>query len=501
MSLKKNIAASYVSQIYVTVIGIVLVPLYIKYMGAEAYGLVGVFAMLQAWFNLLDLGLTPTIAREGARYHCGALSALAYRQLQRALTLVFLAIAFMGGGVLWILSEVIAIRWLNAGALSNEVLVLCVQVMAISVALRWMGGLFRGTINGAERLVWLSGYNVVIATLRFALVFVSMAVWGYTPIVFFLHQFAVAWIELLVLYLFSRSLLPTLSAADEKEIGWNLTPVKGLLKFSLGIAFSSSVWVMVTQTDKLILSGILPLSEYGYFTLAVLMANGILIISGPITNSIMPRMARLHAEHKEEELIKLYRQATQLVVVIAGSAAITISIFAEQLLFAWTGDPTITNNAAKILQLYAIGNAFLIVSGFPYSLQYARGNIKYHNIGSALTIGIMTPSIIYFSTIYGANGAAWTWLLFHLFGVLLWSAYVHSKLEPGLHTKWIFVDVLVIAIPAALSVELLNWFFQTNGSRIHSVLHLISASAVALGVSMAFASNFQIKIFQLVIRK
>jgi O-antigen/teichoic acid export membrane protein len=215
----------------------------------------------------------------------------------------------------------------------------------------------------------------------------------------------------------------------------------------------------------------------------------------------MPRMARLHAEHKEEELIKLYRQATQLVVVIAGSAAITISIFAEQLLFAWTGDPTITKNASNILQLYAIGNAFLIVSGFPYALQYARGNIKYHNIGSALTIGIMIPSIIYFSTIYGANGAAWTWLLFHLFGVLLWSAYVHSKLEPGLHTKWIFLDVLVVVIPAALSVELLSWLFQTNGSRMHSASLVISASVVALGFSLAFARSVRQIIFQLLFRK
>jgi hypothetical protein len=50
MSLKKNIAANYASQFYVTLIGIVMMPLHIKYMGADAYGLVGFFAMLQACF-------------------------------------------------------------------------------------------------------------------------------------------------------------------------------------------------------------------------------------------------------------------------------------------------------------------------------------------------------------------------------------------------------------------------------------------------------------------
>lgn len=81
MSLQKNIAANYVSQIYVTLIGIVMLPVYIKYMGAEAYGLVGFFSMLQAWFSLLDLGLTPTIGRETARFKAGAVSALDFRRL------------------------------------------------------------------------------------------------------------------------------------------------------------------------------------------------------------------------------------------------------------------------------------------------------------------------------------------------------------------------------------------------------------------------------------
>ena len=70
-----------------------MVPLYIKYMGPEAYGLVGFFAMLQAWFNLLDMGLTPTIARETARFRGGATDALSYRRLVRALEGVFLVVA------------------------------------------------------------------------------------------------------------------------------------------------------------------------------------------------------------------------------------------------------------------------------------------------------------------------------------------------------------------------------------------------------------------------
>jgi len=53
-------------------IGLAFVPVYIDYLGIEAYGLIGVFAILQAWLALLDFGMTPTLAREMSRFSAGA---------------------------------------------------------------------------------------------------------------------------------------------------------------------------------------------------------------------------------------------------------------------------------------------------------------------------------------------------------------------------------------------------------------------------------------------
>ncbi len=77
--------------------------------------------------------------------------------------------------------------------------------------------------------------------------------------------------------------IKSLPKLDKKrDIGWSLQPVKPLLGFALTIAFTSSIWVLLTQLDKLVLSGILALSEYGYFTLAVLVAGGVLQIGSPL---------------------------------------------------------------------------------------------------------------------------------------------------------------------------------------------------------------------------
>jgi hypothetical protein len=192
MSFKGSLAANYASQAYVTLVGILVVPLYLKHLGPDAYGLVGFFTLLQALFNILDLGLSPTIARESARFRGGAIPAPDYARLYRALGIIFVCISAAAGVALFAASEVIAAAWLGSSALPRSEIVTAVQIMAISAALRWLGGLYRGVVCGAERLVWLSGFNAFIASLRFVGVLVSMAFWGFTVQVFFMHQLAVA---------------------------------------------------------------------------------------------------------------------------------------------------------------------------------------------------------------------------------------------------------------------------------------------------------------------
>lgn len=492
-SLRSNLIANYASQLYTAGVGILILPLYIKFMGAEAYGLVGFFTVLQAWFALLDLGLTPSVGRETARFFGGSISALAYRQLYRALNVIYLIIAFVGGGALFIFAEPLAYKWFKVETLSMDEVVLAVQVMAFCVALRWLSGLYRGVVTGAEQLVWLSGFNAVISTLRFIAVFVTMYFYGFTPFIFFSHQLVVALLEQIGLWWKSRKLIPSKKQCNG-VIGWSFRPVKSVLKFSLTIAFTSSMWVLVTQTDKLILSGVLPLAEYGYFTLAVLVASGIMILSGPISNVVMPRMARLHAEGKHIEVINLYRHATQLVCVAAGSAGIYIAFFAEPLLYAWTSDKVIASEVAPVLKLYALGNSILAVSAFPYYLQYALGNLRYHLIGNAVIAVALIPTIIFAASHFGGVGAGWAWLIINSIYLIAWVGYVHSKIKPGLHLSWVFNDVIRICFSAFIVLIPFVYSLSIVESRGLELAIMATAGLLALGASALSARAVRLQL-------
>ncbi len=490
MSLKRNILANYASQLYVTLAGIVMVPLYISYMGAEAYGLVGFFAMLQAWFNLLDMGLTPTMARESARYRGGAISLLDYRRLARALEGVFAVIALSGGLLLFTLAQPIAGLWLNASQLPQEEITQALQLMAVIIALRWMCGLYRGVITGAERLVWLSGFNSLIATGRFVVILPVLIFVSASPRAFFSFQLGVAMLEFAGLAWMTYRLLPAIPAGE--RIQWQWAPLKPVLKFSLSIAFTSSVWVLVTQTDKLVLSNILPLADYGYFTLAVLVASGIMIISSPISSALMPRMTRLQAEGHHDALIAVYRQATQVVTVTAIPAALVLIFFAPQVLWAWTGDASLVRRAAPVLSLYAIGYAFLVVGAFPYYLQYAKGNLTLHLIGNMLFVLLLIPSIIWAASHYGMTGAGWAWLVSNAAYFLIWTPLVHRKFAPGVHGGWLLSDIalpfLLPSTTAALAAKFMHW----SDDRLVLALELWGGGALLVLLAYPLAGRIRI---------
>ncbi|CUV66430.1 O-antigen flippase Wzx [Sulfurovum sp. enrichment culture clone C5] len=478
LSLKKNIMVSYASQTYVVLIGILILPFYIGTMGAEAYGLIGFFAILQTWFNLLDVGLIPTIGRETARMRAGAYDSITYIRLFRALNIIFILIAIIGSGILLITSGIIADKWLHAELLSISEIHFALKIMSISVALRWMSGLYRGVISGSEELVWLGGYNAIMVTLRFLIVFPVMWELGATITVFFTYQLAIAIVEFIGLLIKSKSLLPHITSSQANNIGWSIKPIKSILGFSLSIALTSVIWTLVTQTDKLIMSNLLSLTNYGYFTLAVLVASGIMMISSPISSAIMPRMVKLDAEGKYDDMIYIYRQSTQIVTVIAGSISIILAGFAEPILYVWTGDAYIASVAAPIMRLYAIGYGILAVGAFPYYLQYAKGKLKLHIIGNILFVLILMPTLFWATERYGMIGAGYAWLFVNLLYFAVWTYVVHYAYAKGIHMQWMRDIIFLIFLPIFMA-----YVFQGTiqaSSRIMMLVEILGVGGIIL---------------------
>ena len=310
ISIKRNVAANYASNLYAVLVSVLMAPVYLSYMGTEAYGLIGFFTMLTALFQLLDMGLTPTIVRETALFRGGQITVGRLRVFIRGLEIIFGIVSVTTALVILLLTHPIATHWLKVGNLPITDVEVAVGIMGAIVPLRWVAGLYRGLVVGFERMTWLSAYNIAIATLRFVGVLAVFHLVGTNVKFFFAYQFLVSVIDLSGIAIISHRLVGQRKGARE-PFSW--APLKANATFSLVIAFVSTSWVVLTQSDKLVLSKVIPLAAFGIFSLAVAAANVISIVGGPISQALLPRLTKLFAEGREDALYRLYANATQTV--------------------------------------------------------------------------------------------------------------------------------------------------------------------------------------------
>ena len=93
MATGRNLVANYVGQGWNALMSFAFIPVYIAYLGIEAYGLIGLFALLTAWLALLDLGLSPMLNREMARFTAGRHTPDSIRDLLRSVEVVAVCVA------------------------------------------------------------------------------------------------------------------------------------------------------------------------------------------------------------------------------------------------------------------------------------------------------------------------------------------------------------------------------------------------------------------------
>src|SRR5688572_20783241 len=115
--------------------GLVFLPLYIRYLGVEAYGVIGLYAVLQAWLSLLDFGMTPTLNREMARYTAGAYDTQSIHNLLRSIESICFPFAALIGAGVWLASDWLASDWLRSDQLPVTDVANAIAVMALVVAL------------------------------------------------------------------------------------------------------------------------------------------------------------------------------------------------------------------------------------------------------------------------------------------------------------------------------------------------------------------------------
>lgn len=480
MSLKKNIAANYVSLIYTTVIGILILPVLHELLGSEAFGLIGFYTTMQFWFVLMDFGLSATLSRECSRYSGGVLSESQLISTIKSIEFIFRIFAAFGIAVIFLSADYISSSWLSLENLPSEDVSLAIQLMAVSIALRWMSGLYRGVLNGFERQVWTGWFAIFIATLRYPLSIYFIKYIDASPVAYFTYQIAVSLLEYFLVKAKSKSQFNKSAYSDSILAVSN---IRNLIAISLSISAVGIITTSLTQVDKISLSRILPLGDFGDFTLMSMLASGIILLGGPFSAAVIPRMSKLVAEQNYVQLISTYKIISMLAGVAVFSAASFIYFFAYEVLYVWTGNADYSDKMSLAFGLYAIANALFVVASFPHYLQYAYGDLRLQVGILLVALAIFIPISVLMSIKFGVIGAASSWLTLNILLCIFGTAVVHAKFMAGQHVSWLLKCIIPAMAFSLLGCFLIDFMIVWSESKIILGLQLALSAIFVLLVS------------------
>jgi O-antigen/teichoic acid export membrane protein len=454
MRLGHNVLVGLASSAWSAGLNLLVVPIYLKFLGLEAYGIIGFFVTMQALLGLLDLGLAPTINREVARGVASGDLAHA-RNLLHTLSIAYCCMAAGIAVAFYFLAPVIATYWLNSNSLPPDTISHALALMGFVIACRWPIGLYMGALMGKQRLAYSSTISMIMTTAGTLGAVATLAFVSPTIAAFFIWQAAVG-----LLYVAVIRAAAWRAVGRTGTIQFDIVGLKNIWRFSAGMTGVAISGVALTQLDKVVLSQILNLADFGRYALAGTLASGLYIFLTPVFNAIYPRMSMLVATGETQSLVDMYRNGTRLLLGLLFPAALAAIIFSEDFISLWTGNPNLATSVAPIVSLLLIGTSFNGAMHFPYALQLAYGLTRIPLLINAILLVTIVPVTIVFASRYGAIGGAGAWAFSNTIYLFLGTWLTHREVLKDIGMKWLLWDV---GIPFFLSLVVVG----LAGSEVH----------------------------------
>jgi O-antigen/teichoic acid export membrane protein len=386
--------------------------------------------------------MAPTINREVAR--CSASGGLKEAgKLLHTLAVVYWSMSAVIAVLILVLAPLIAEYWLQSKQLSSQTVSHAIMLMGLVVACRWPIGLYQGALIGAQRLTISSGINMTMVTIGNLGAVAVLAFVSPTIEAFFTWQALVGFA-----YAIAMRMAAWRIVGRSIQTKFDVDRLKSVWRFAAGMGGISLTALVFTQLDKLILSKMLGLEEYGHYMLATVVVSGLYVLVSPVFNVIYPRMSTLVASGNATGLTDLYRLGTRLLATVLFPTAMLLAVYSQDLVYIWTGNPDIASKVAPVISLLVIGSALNGVMFFPYALQLAYGMTWIPLTINIVLMCFLLPLIIFLAQNYGALGGAVAWLTSQIVYLMIGPWLTHRFILKKLASKWLIKDV---GVPLILS--------------------------------------------------
>jgi O-antigen/teichoic acid export membrane protein len=399
--IKTGAILSYVNTFVGVFVGLLYVPLILKILSIEEYGLYQMVGAITAYLGLMDLRLATTTVR----YYSQALATNNSRRQQEVLStslLIFLsmsALLILSGFPLMKLFSVVYASTLSQVQYREGIIMVWLGIAAF--ALTFPSHVFAAVINSHERFIFLRMFSIISTLIK---PFLSYALLIMNPVAITLSavQLILTFSLLVGYYLYDKGILKVNFTFH--AFNWQLA--KDMLKFSFFLILIAVVDQIYWEAGKLFLGAMVGTASVALFSFAVQITRYYVTISSSLNSLLFPRITKLVVEIEEnvKELNRIFITYSRVQGIVLGLILSGFILFGKSFIGLWIGP--------EYEQVYYLTLSFMIpftwdlTQNFGISVLNAINKHKYrawlYSVVVLIYIVLCYPVIKY----YGALGCA-----------------------------------------------------------------------------------------------
>jgi len=358
--LGRNMVLNLFGQSVPLVTAIFAIPILVKELGIDRFGVLTLAWMVIGYFSLFDFGiaraLTKCVAEELGAGQEETIPALVWTSL----FLVFI-LGVAGTVVLGLLSPWLVHRALNIPmALRNETLY-SFYLLALSIPIVITTAGVRGVLEAKQRFGFINAVRVGSGVFTFL---------GPLPVLLFSKSLlpivaVLAAGRMLVLLLNSAFCLHVMPGLRRRvAIQW--TVVAPLLRFGGWITVSNIVSPVMVYVDRFLVAALVSVAAVAYYVTPYSLVTNLLVIPTAMVGVLFPAFATSYVRDPDRTQ-QLFVRGVKYVFVVMFPIALLMVALARQGLDLWLG-PEFAEHGTRVLQLLTVGVLVNSLAQFPSSL-------------------------------------------------------------------------------------------------------------------------------------
>lgn len=476
-----NTVANLTSRLWSMLSTFIFLPLFLRYLDSEAYGLVTLFATFLAVMNLLGMGLSGALRREFAAGN-ESLSSRQYKfKLLKSVEFIYLFILIVILIIGFFISPYIAKNWLVFESLNVSIITTSITLMFISISIIILSNLWHGCILGLNNQVRANVYYVLWSIGKNILAILVIQRFP-NPISFYL-----AYIIFDLLYAFFLRLFLVRRIKKSDSMKWNIKDLKllsSVWKYTVGLLFITGLSILLTQIDRIILSRYISLTEIGIYNSIKTMGSLVRIIAASVGITVLTEFTNLFSQEKHEKLEKYYLDIWKYVSVATITLSVFVTSYSYSIMYVWTGDITFAEASISVAPYLLIGICGLALQEIPYSYLLSKGITKINIKLGLLILPIYVVLSYFLIRSYGIYGASLAYgITFSVHTILyFWLSNKSIKLKEKLYKSYL---VMLLSAIISLGFSSISKQMVANiSNQTYVVLIGITFGILALAVNL-----------------